>query len=504
MYHLPYRSIYTRFLDRVAAHPSKAAFELADGSTFTYGDLLKTTQQMAAELHLAGVARGDRVAVMVEKSPQVIAAYLASLALGAIYLPLNPAYTDAELHYFIDDAAPTVMLVDPQREASVFALAPDLTLRTLDRHGRGTLTESSARRTAVEPVHSWDEAAILYTSGTTGRSKGAVLTHANLASNCVALLDAWEFTGDDRLIHALPIFHIHGLFVAANMSLTAGATMVWMDSFDTQKIIEHFATATVLMGVPTFYTRLLASENLTVEAASSMRLFVSGSAPLLTADHEAFTERTGHHILERYGMTETGMNTSNPYDGERRPGTVGSPLPDVEVVVADAETGEPLPVGEIGSIEVRGPNVFDRYWNNPEKTREEKRETGFFITGDQGYYDQDGYLHISGRAKDMIISGGYNVYPKEVEQLLDEHPTVHESAVIGVPHADLGEAVVAVVVSNDGAEIDAEALEDSIAGDLARYKQPKAYRAVAELPRNVMGKVQKAQLREQFSDAFDT
>lgn len=503
VHHLPYRSIFTRFLDRVAAHPSKPVFELADGSIITYGDLLKTTQQIAAALHTAGVSRGDRVAAQVEKSPQAIAAYLAVLQLGALYLPLNTAYTDAELRYFIDDAKPTVMLVDPSREADINALAPGLIVRTLDRHGRGSLTETSARRTAVEPIHGCDEAAILYTSGTTGRSKGAVLTQENLASNCVALLEAWEFTGQDRLIHALPIFHIHGLFVAANMTLVAGATMLWMETFDAEEVIELFPKATVLMGVPTFYTRLLASEHLTAGATSTMRLFVSGSAPLLAADHAAFTERTGHQILERYGMTETGMNTTNPYEGERRAGSVGFPLSDIEVIVANRGTGEQLPTGDIGSIEVRGPNVFDRYWNNPEKTQEEKRETGFFITGDQGYYDTDGYLHISGRTKDLIISGGYNVYPKEVEQLLDAHSSVKESAVIGVPHADLGEAVVAVIVLKNGHQLDAGELRASIADDLARFKQPKAYRAVDQLPRNVMGKIQKAQLRERFSDVFE-
>lgn len=503
MHNLPYRSIFTRFLDRVAAHPSKPVFELADGSEIRYGDLLKTTQQMAAALHLAEVCRGDRVAVQVEKSPQAIAAYLATLQLGAIYLPLNTAYTDAELRYFIEDAQPTVMVVDPARQEQIQAMAPDLTLRTLDRHGHGTLLDAPARRTAVEPVHGEDDAAMLYTSGTTGQPKGAVLTHANLASNCVALLDAWEFTGRDRLMHALPIFHIHGLFVAVNMSLVAGATMLWMDTFDAEQVIERFDSATVLMGVPTFYKRLLASEHLTPEAAATVRLFVSGSAPLLAADHAAFTERTGHNILERYGMTETGMNTTNPYRGQRRAGSVGFPLAGVEVTVVDPETGEQLAPGEIGSIEVRGSNVMDRYWNTPDKTAEAIRDNQFFITGDQGYYDQDGYLYISGRTKDMIISGGYNVYPKEIEQLLDEHPTVKESAVIGVPHADLGEAVVAVIVLNDDAALHETALAASLADRLVRYKQPKAYRAVEELPRNVMGKVQKAQLRDQFAKIFD-
>lgn len=502
MFQLPYRSVYTRFLDRVAAHPSKPVFELADGSSISYGKLLKTTQSIAAVLHAAGITTGDRVVVQVEKSPQAIAAYLATLQVGAVYVPLNTAYTDAELRYFVDDAEPAVMIVDPAREQQTRNLTTEGVVLTLDRHGNGSLLETKTTRTTVEPVHGDHAAAILYTSGTTGRSKGAVLTHDNLASNCLALLEAWEFTGKDRLIHALPIFHIHGLFVAANMTLVAGATMLWMDAFDAEVIIEHFASATVLMGVPTFYTRLLASPNLSRETAATMRLFVSGSAPLLAADHAAFTQRTGHHILERYGMTETGMNTTNPYHGQRRAGSVGSPLPGVEVIVADAESGTELPAGDIGSIEVRGPNVFDRYWRNAEKTEQEIRDSGFFITGDQGYYDDDGYLYISGRSKDMIISGGYNVYPKEIEQLLDEHPTVKESAVIGVPHPDLGETVVAVLVLDEDQHLDTAALEASLTGVLARFKQPRAYRAVDALPRNVMGKVQKAQLRDHFSELF--
>ena len=503
MHQLPYHSVYMRFLDRVAAHPSKPVFELPNGSNITYGKLFKTTQSIAAVLHSAGMSAGDRVVVQVEKSPQAIAAYLATLQVGGIYVPLNTAYTAAELQYFLDDAEPTVVIVDPAREQQTRKLAPNSAIRTLDRHGNGSLLQAETPRTTVEPVRGAHAAAILYTSGTTGRSKGAVLTHDNLTSNCLALLQAWEFTGHDRLIHALPIFHIHGLFVAANMTLVAGATMLWMDSFDPERVIEHFASATVLMGVPTFYTRLLASPNLHRDAAESMRLFVSGSAPLLAADHAAFTQRTGHHILERYGMTETGMNTTNPYHGQRRAGSVGSALPGVEVIVADAESGAELPAGDIGSIEVRGPNVFDRYWRNPEKTAQEIRASGFFITGDQGYY-HDGYLYISGRSKDMIISGGYNVYPKEIEQLLDEHPMVKESAVIGVPHPDLGETVVAVIVLDQGQHLDSAVLEAALAHQLARFKQPRAYRAVDQLPRNVMGKVQKAQLRHEFSVLFQS
>lgn len=497
-----FQGIYTAFLDRAEQHPDKPAFELKDGRHITYHDLLTDAQRIAHLLTRAGVQPGDRVACQVKKSVRAVAAYLAVLQIGGIYLPLNIAYTGAELQYFLDDAEPTAVVVDPANAATVRDMTSDVAIFTLDAQGSGTVSACETRLTTIAPATAEDPAAILYTSGTTGRSKGAVLTHGNLASNCHALLEAWEFTGEDRLIHALPIFHIHGLFVAINMSLAAGATMLWMDGFDVDGIVDRMSTATVLMGVPTFYTRMLASERLTRDAVQNMRLFISGSAPLLTADFEAFYERTGHYILERYGMTETGMNTTNPYHRERRPGSVGQPLPGIDVTVADPKTGEAMPAGQIGSIEVRGPNVFDRYWRNPDKTREEKRDNGFFITGDQGYYDTDGYLHISGRSKDMIISGGYNVYPKEVEQLLDDHPLIAESAVIGIPHADLGESVVAVLVAANGQVPSDAELTGMLADQLARYKQPRAYRVIPELPRNVMGKVQKAQLREEFADIF--
>ena len=498
----PFHGIYRTFLNRVEQHPDKPAFELDENRQITYHDLLTDTQRIAHLLTQAGVQPGNRVACQTKKSARAVAAYLAVLQIGAIYLPLNPAYTGAELQYFLDDAEPAAVVVDPANAAGVRDMIPDASIFTLDAAGSGTLSACETRLTTIAQVAADDPAVILYTSGTTGRSKGAVLTHGNLASNCQALVAAWEFTGEDRLIHGLPIFHIHGLFVAINMSLAAGATMLWMNEFDVDGILDRFAHATVLMGVPTFYTRLLASDRLTPEAVAKMRLFVSGSAPLPSADFEAFYERTGHHILERYGMTETGINTTNPCQGERRPGSVGQPLPGVEVVVVDPRTGEALPAEDIGSIEVRGPNVFDRYWRNSEKTREEKRDNGFFITGDQGFYDADGYLHISGRSKDMIISGGFNVYPKEVEQLLDEHPLIVESAVIGVPDADLGEGVLAVGVARNGQAPDEMELTGMLSDQLARYKQPRAYRVVEQLPRNVMGKVQKAQLREQFAEVF--
>ena len=376
---------------------------------------------------------------------------------------------------------------------------------TLDGDGGGTLTEEAAGlpdRFETVPRGEDDLAAFLYTSGTTGRSKGAMLTHGNLLSNARSLVEAWRFTSDDILLHALPIFHSHGLFVACNVSLLSGGSMIFLPAFQADEVVKWLPKATSMMGVPTFYTRLLDEKRFDKDLVAHMRLFTSGSAPLLAETHVAFERRTGHRILERYGMTETNMNTSNPYDGERRAGTVGFPLPDVEVRVVDQETGREVAKGEIGVLEVRGPNVFKGYWKMPEKTREEFRPDGFFITGDLGRVDEDGYIHIVGRAKDLVISGGYNVYPKEIELILDELDGVAESAVIGVPHPDFGEAVVAVVVPAAGAAFDEAAILEAIRGKVARFKQPKRVFAIDELPRNTMGKVQKAVLRDAHGDLF--
>lgn len=442
--------------------------------------------------------------MQVGKSPEAIALYLATLQIGGVFLPLNTAYTDAEMDYFIGDAQPRVLVCSPDRRADhAHREREGFVVETLGVSGNGTVLDGDARHEEVYAASVEDPAAILYTSGTTGRSKGAVLTHGNLAANCRALLEAWQYSAQDRLIHALPIFHIHGLFVAVNMTLTAGASMYYLPKFDAETIVDLLPQATVLMGVPTFYTRLLKNARLTPSACASMRLFVSGSAPLLAIDHEAFEARTGHAILERYGMTETGMNTTNPYDGgQRKPGTVGKPLPGTEIRVVDRETGRALPDGEVGIVEVRGPNVFVGYWRMPEKTAAEFRADGYFITGDLGRIDADGYLSIVGRDKDLVISGGYNIYPKEIEELLDAHPAVLESAVIGVPHPDLGETVVAVVVAAPGQHPQAGELLDFIASDLARFKQPRAVRIVEALPRNAMGKVQKAELRKRYADLF--
>ena len=341
----------------------------------------------------------------------------------------------------------------------------------------------------------------MYTSGTTGRSKGAMLTHKALASNSETLRDYWHFTKDDVLIHALPIFHTHGLFVATNISLMAGSACIFMAGFDAETIRDYMPSATALMGVPTFYVRLLETPGL-AQAAKNMRLFVSGSAPLLAETHDRWRDMTGHAILERYGMTETNMNTSNPYDGDRRAGTVGLPLPGVEVIVTDQTTGQAVPPGEIGVLEVRGDNVFAGYWQMPEKTAEELRDNGFFITGDLAQIDKDGYVTIVGRSKDLIITGGYNVYPKELELLIDDIDGVSESAVVGIPHKDFGEAVIAIVVPEKGAALSEQSVLAAIAPSLARFKQPKKIILVDALPRNTMGKVQKKELRETYAGLF--
>jgi len=496
--------IYRGFLDQAEANPAKVLFHLQDGRTLTYSQVLHTSRRIATKLIGDGVVPGDRVAAQVEKSPEAIALYLATLQIGGVYLPLNTAYTGGEMDYFMEDAAPRVLVCDPAQAADHVQRSRDgIVVETLGTTGEGTLLAAEQEHTAIAEMQPEDPGAILYTSGTTGRSKGAVLTQENLASNCHSLLQSWEYTSDDVLIHALPIFHIHGLFVAVNMTLVSGASMKWLPKFDAEDVLEAMPGATVLMGVPTFYTRLLGTERLSAETTAGIRLFVSGSAPLLAADHEAFEARTGQAILERYGMTETGMNTSNPYrGGPRRPGTVGHPLPGVEVRIVDRETGAPLPQGEVGIIEVRGSNVFAGYWKMPEKTAEEFREDGHFITGDLGVIDEQGYLSIVGRDKDLVISGGFNIYPKEVEGLIDDHPGVSESAVIGVPHPDLGEGLVAVVVPAAQGAPDESQILQALAGELARFKQPRAVRFVDALPRNVMGKVQKAELRKQYTDLF--
>ena len=479
-----------------------------DGQSYTHGGFLDLASQMAHALTSMGLTAGDRLAVQVEKSPQALALYAAAVQSGIVFLPLNTAYTVDELTYFIQDSGAAMVICDPKRQDQIaeIAAAQHAHVLTLDGNGDGslmTLTERQDKTFTPVDRSGDDLAALLYTSGTTGRSKGAMLSHDNLLSNAKALIDTWQFTDQDHLIHALPIFHTHGLFVASNVSLLAGCRMTFMARFDLDAVITAIPQATSMMGVPTFYTRLLDDPRLTRELTQKMRLFISGSAPLLAETHVEFEHRTGHRILERYGMTETNMNTSNPYDGDRRAGTVGFPLDGVALRISDPETGAPLPQGEIGSIEVKGPNVFSGYWNMPEKTAEEFRQDGFFITGDLGVIDQDGYVSIVGRNKDLIISGGYNIYPKEIELILDQQPGVNESAVIGVPHADFGETVVGIITANQGEKPDLDAMMINVKASLARFKHPQKLVLIEELPRNSMGKVQKNVLRDTFKSILD-
>ncbi len=491
-------------LARHAAATPDAPFARSDAQPdISYGTLFDGAQRMAAALVAVGLSPGDRVAVQVEKSLSALELYLGTVLAGGVFLPLNTGYTAEEVAYFLTDATPSVVVCDPAREGDIAPLADAAHLFTLDAVGQGTLAQArpaSGTAFPAVPRGADDLAAILYTSGTTGRSKGAMLSHDNLASNSETLVDYWRFTPDDVLIHALPIFHTHGLFVATNVALLSGASVVFLPRFDPDVVLDAMPTATALMGVPTFYTRLLDNPRLTPGLAANMRVFISGSAPMLRDTHEKWQARTGHTVLERYGMTETNMNTSNPYDGERRAGTVGVPLPGVALRIM-GDDGTPVDRGEIGVIEVRGPNGFRGYWKMPEKTAEELRPDGWFITGDQATQDADGYITIVGRAKDMVITGGFNVYPKEIEALIDDIAGVRESAVIGVPHPDFGEAVVAVIVAENSALTESDVMAE-IGSRLARFKQPKTCILVPELPRNTMGKVQKKALRDSYGNLF--
>ena len=489
------------------AGSDRTFLHLGDGTQITYDAFLRMAARYANLIVALGAQPGDRLAAQVDKSPQALAVYAACVQAGVVFLPLNTAYTASELSYFVTNSGARILLCDGRKAEALAPVAEEAgaRLETLNGDGTGSFPEQAeGQPESFDTVarDADDLAAFLYTSGTTGRSKGAMLTQSNLLSNAQTLTDYWRFTADDVLLHALPIFHTHGLFVASNITLLAGGQMIFLPKFDLDEMIRLMPQATSMMGVPTFYTRLLSDKRFTRELASHMRLFISGSAPLLAETHVQFENRTGHRILERYGMTETNMNTSNPYDGERRAGTVGFPLPGVEVRITDAKTGEVLQQGEIGDVEVRGPNVFKGYWQMPEKTAEELRENGFFITGDLGQFDEDGYLQIVGRNKDLIISGGYNIYPKEIEMLLDEQEGIEESAVIGVPHPDFGETVVGILVPKADATPDIEAIEQQVKATLARFKHPQRLIVLPELPRNTMGKVQKKALREQFNDLF--
>mgnify|MGYP003386638670 CR=1 FL=1 len=502
-------NLYALLETRFAARPTATAFEFADASTRSYGALGLEVARMANALVARGVAPGDRVMVQVEKSFTNVLLYLACLKAGAVYNPLNTAYTAAELEYFIGDAKPKLLVIDPSRATALQPIARTAGVAhidTMDPAGAGSLAafaadQKSSHKTAARTLE--DLAALLYTSGTTGRSKGAMITHQNLSSNALTLVDYWGFTANDVLLHALPVFHVHGLFVALNTTLLAGGKILWQTKFDLPTVMKTLPQATVMMGVPTFYTRLLGEPAFGRDQCRTMRLFIAGSAPLLAETHTAFEARTGMKIVERYGMTETGMITSNPYHkGDRVAGTVGYALPGVSVRIAD-EAGAKLGFGEVGVVEVKGPNVFKGYWNNPEKTAQEFRKDGYFVSGDLAMLAADGRISIVGRAKDMIISGGFNVYPKEIEDELNALPGVAESAVIGLPHADFGEGVVAVITPVAGTKLQSEAaIIAHLATRLAKFKLPKRVFEVADLPRNAMGKVQKAELRSTYAKTF--
>jgi malonyl-CoA/methylmalonyl-CoA synthetase len=501
---------FRKIRDAMRGRESRTFLETPAGESWTYAGMAALSANNASVLAGLGVKPGDRVAAQVEKSPQALMLYLGALRAGAVFLPLNTAYTDTELDYFLKDSEPTILVCDPARRDSLAPIAARAGVRsveTLSADGQGSLPERcSACLADFEDVSraETDLAAILYTSGTTGRSKGAMLTHGNLASNAEVLAVFWRFTPNDVLLHALPIYHTHGLFVAVNTLLLSGGKILFMPKFDADQILALMPRASAMMGVPTFYTRLLQREDLSRESTAHMRLFISGSAPLLEETHCAWFERTGHVILERYGMTETNMTTSNPYDGARKAGTVGLPLPGVALRIAEQETGELLSQEKTGVIEVKGPNVFIGYWRNPEKTAAEFRSDGFFITGDLGKLDNDGYVHILGRAKDLIISGGFNIYPKEIEIEIDALAGVTESAVVGLPHSDFGEGVVAMVVLAPGASLDERVVQEALGKKLAKFKLPKRVIFVKELPRNAMGKVKKNVLRESYGNLFDS
>ncbi len=492
-------NLYLRLEQVFHANAERTAIRSADGAMrMTFGELARGAARYANALAVLGVEPGDRVTVQVEKSIANVLLYLAVMKAGAVYQPLNTAYTAAEVSYFVENAQPKLIVCDPARQAEMRALADRsqvFAVVNLDQNGEGSLATIAAtmdeRHETAERAEG-DLAGLLYTSGTTGRSKGAMITHGNLASNAETLVELWRMSATDRLLHALPIFHVHGLYVALNTAFLAAAEIVWFSRFDAKALIAEMPSATVMMGVPTFYTRILSDESFTREVTANMRLFISGSAPLLAETHSVFSARTGHAILERYGMTETGMITSNPYECARVPGTVGFALPGVAVRIRGDQPGV---------LEVKGPNVFKGYWRMPEKTREDFTADGWFITGNVGIIDAQGRVTIAGRAKDLVISGGFNVYPREIEEILDQLPGIGESAVIGLPHPDFGEAVVAVVTAAGPLPAEAEIIA-TLSQSLAKFKMPKRIFQVDELPRNAMGKVQKAELRKRYAGTF--
>lgn len=502
-------NLYAHFQKQFEKHSSKPALITSDDQSWSYADLEHISAKIANLLLDNGLSVGDRVSVQAHKSPQVLCLYLACLRSGLVYHPLNPGYKQSELEYFINNAKPSAIITDPEGLSDFQALARNesgVKIFTLDKAGEGSLISAAAGCSNIHAVVTSAEddlAALLYSSGTTGVPKGIMLSHKNLLRNTESLVSSWGFGEEDVLLHALPVFHVHGLFVALGCVFLSGASIRWLSTYDAELVCKHLPESSVFMGVPTYYTRLLDCSDFIAEIASGLRLYISGSAPLLEETFIRFEAHTGHRILERYGMTETNMNTSNPLDGERRAGTVGLPLPGVQVRIVDQQNKE-LPQGVTGALQVKGENVFQGYWGMPEKTAEDFTEDGFFNTGDEGVRDADGYISIVGRAKDMVITGGLNVYPKEIELLLDKMDDVLESAVIGVPHNDFGEAVVAVVVKNQSTQFDHKQAITVLKEKLASFKVPKCVVELDELPRNTMGKVQKSVLREQFATVLES
>lgn len=497
-------NLYSHFKNHFPTDLGQALLIDANGRRVSYAEADETSAQIANSLRRHGAQQGDRITVQVEKSTENLFLYLACLRAGLVYHPLNTAYTASELEFFLGDAEPSIVICATNAVGtleSILAMASIKALLTLDADGSGSLMEGAAKEQVDSEIlncEGSDMAALLYSSGTTGQPKGIILSHDNLRENAETLKDIWGFTASDRLLHMLPIYHVHGLFVGLGCVLMSGASMVWHGGFNDQAAVEALPSCTVMMGVPTYYTRLLSNPEFDATCCSTMRLFISGSAPLLAETFAEFQTRTGHTILERYGMTETGMNTSNPAEGERRAGTVGLALPGVSVRVVD-DSGADLAAGEIGNLQVQGPNVFSGYWRLPGKTQEDFTSDGFFNTGDKGTIDSDGYVSIVGREKDMVITGGLNVYPKEIELVIDEMPGIKESAVIGVPHADFGEAVIAVIIKDGAGAPTATEVVEHCRTQLANFKIPKRVEVVDALPRNAMGKVQKNLLRQRFS-----
>jgi len=501
-------NLYSHFDEQFKQNPGKVFITTGSGEQYTFARVDQLSAQFANKLVELGAKAGDRISTQIEKSPEALCLYFACLRAGLVYHPLNTAYHRKELSYFFENAEPFAIICDEQNKSLIEKAEGEnrrAHILTLNADGKGSLPEDLNNYSPGFATLSMSEdelAALLYSSGTTGVPKGIRLSHGNLLNAAQSLTETWGFKADDVLLHCLPIFHVHGLFIALGCVMLSGSSVCWLDNFTTEEVIKHLPSSTVMMGVPTYYTRLLDDKNFTKKATSNIRLFVSGSAPLKEDTFAAFETRTGHRILERYGMTETHVNTSNPLNGERKPGTVGLPLSDVKLRLVN-DQGEQITDDEIGNIQVKGPNVFKTYWRLPEKSEEAFTKDGYFDTGDKGQIDKDGYISIVGRSKDLIISGGLNIYPKEVEIVIDQLEGVKESAVIGLPHKDFGEAVVAIIAESQKGTLNESQIRTQLKSDLANFKVPKAIIFLKELPRNTMGKVQKNALRDQYKGLLD-